>query len=867
MFKSMFPMATDKHKIPATVVLMRKTMSDYNDLGDWLSGPADTIGEGLGIQKVSLQLVSADKTEDPSKGGKVGAPVTLPNWNTIDSEQLYGESKFNVNFEWNEDFGTPGAILVRNTHHGEFYLKTVTLENVPGRGQILFVCNSWVYNHKNVPGHDRIFFANKTYLPHETPEPLRKYREEELRILRGNGKGELKEWDRVYDYALYNDLGDPDKGSQLARPVLGGSAKYPYPRRGRTGRKPSKSDPNSESRDFPELPGTMYNVYVPRDEQFSRLKKSDFNAYNLKGFLHDIMPTVQAIVNLTPKEFDTFKDIDELYFNGIQLPTDAVNQLVNNIPLPLMIKEIFRSDGEQLVKFPVPQVIQADTNRPPTAWRTDEEFAREMLAGVNPIVIRLLKEFPPTSNLDPEVYGHQNSSMTKQDIEYNLDGLSVEEALRTKRLFILDHHDTVIPYLRRINTTETKTYASRALLFLRGDNTLKPVAIELSSLHPEGDKFGAASKVYTPAQHGVEGSIWQLAKAYVAVNDGGYHQLISHWLNTHAVIEPFLIATNRQLSVVHPIYKILHPHFRDTMAINALAREILVNADGLLEKTFYPGKYSMEMSSEIYKSWNFLDQALPNDLKKRGIAVGDINSLDDLDRLLIKDYPYAVDGLKIWFAIEKWVRDYCSFYYKRDEMVQQDPELQAWWKELREVGHGDKKHEPWWPKMQTLKELIESCTIIIWIASALHAAVNFGQYAYGGYSPNRPTQSRRFMPEKGTPEYAELEKNFEKAFFKTITSQLNCLTGVTVVEVLSRHATDEVYLGQREPDWTTDAEPVAVFKAFHDRLAEIEEEIISMNKDKKLKNRVGPVNVPYTLLFPTGEVGLSGKGIPNSISI
>ena len=82
----------------------------------------------------------------------------------------------------------------------------------------------------------------QTYLPHETPTPLCKYREEELELVRGKGKENemLKEWDRVYDYAYYNDLGEPNKGPKYVRPVLGGSAQYPYPRRGRTSRPPTE---------------------------------------------------------------------------------------------------------------------------------------------------------------------------------------------------------------------------------------------------------------------------------------------------------------------------------------------------------------------------------------------------------------------------------------------------------------------------------------------------------------------------------------------------------------------------------------------------------------------------------------------------
>ncbi|XVF38193.1 hypothetical protein REPUB_Repub20aG0078800 [Reevesia pubescens] len=848
----------DKKKIIGTVVLMKKNVLDMNDIKASL---LDRFHELFG-KVVSLQLISAVHG-DPANGmrGKLGKPAYLEKWVTTITPLTARETMFSVTFEWDESMDVPGAFIIKNHHHSQFYLRTLTLEDVPGHGRVHFVCNSWVY-----PAHrykyDRVFFSNKTYLPCQTPEALRKYREEELVNLRGNGKGKLKEWDRVYDYDCYNDLAMPEKGTHFTRPILGGSLECPYPRRGRTGRKPHKKDPHTESRLFL----LSLNIYVPRDERFNLVKFSDFLAYAVKSLFQILIPEIAALCDKTINEFDSFQDVLDLYEGGIKLPTDATLKKIRDCLPWEMIRELVRNDGERLMKFPMPAVIKEDR----TAWRTDEEFGRETLAGVNPVVISRLQEFPPASKL--KAYGNQKSTITKEHIERNMNGLIVEEALKSNKLFILNHHDALMPYLRLINSTSTKTYATRTLFFLQDDDTLKPLAIELSLPHPQGDHHGAVSKVFTPAEEGVEGSVWQLAKAYAAVNDSGYHQLICHWLNTHAVIEPFIIASNRQLSVVHPIYKLLHPHFRDTMNINAMARQTLINAGGVLELTVFPGKYALEMSASIYRNWVFTDQALPVDLIKRGMAVPDSSFPNGL-KLLIEDYPYAVDGLEIWSAIETWITEYCSFYYPSDEVVKEDTELQLWWTEIRNEGHGDLKDEPWWPEMKTRAELIQACTIIIWIASAFHAAVNFGQYPYAGYLPNRPTVSRRFMPEPGTPEYAELEKDPDLAFLKTITAQFQTLLGVSLIEVLSRHSADEIYLGQRDtPEWTSDAEPLAAFERFGKKLVEIENRIMERNNDSRLKNRTGPVKMPYTLLYPntsdySKEGGLTGKGIPNSISI
>jgi lipoxygenase len=86
-------------------------------------------------------------------------------------------------------------------------------------------------------------------------------------------------------------------------------------------------------------------------------------------------------------------------------------------------------------------------------------------------------------------------------------------------------------------------------------------------------------------------------------------------------MEPFIIAAHRQLSVMHPIFKLLHPHMRYTLEINALARQYLINVEGIIENNFTTGKHSMLITSAAYKNWWRFDlEGLPSDLIRRFVC-------------------------------------------------------------------------------------------------------------------------------------------------------------------------------------------------------------------------------------------------------
>ncbi|KAL0921117.1 hypothetical protein M5K25_008154 [Dendrobium thyrsiflorum] len=781
----------------------------------------------------TLQLYSNSQIDQSTRRGKLSEERNLKEGKNTKHGSI-PTITYRVSFSLSEDFGVPGAIQVKNGDRNEFFLHSVTVMFINDHGnwsrKAHFDCRSWIYPVR-LTNAGRHFFSITSYLPRKTPEALQKLRQEELVCLRGNGRGERKEWERIYDYAYYNDL---DHQTEQRHKII--------------------------NLDF----------YVPPDERFSPTKLSEFISSSIQAVIHFVLPELTSLLkgsNII--NFESFDQISkDLYTRrNIQSRRANVERIILEKLKEFLPEDIFKevikiAKHSPTIKFPIPQVIEVDQ----FAWKTDEEFAREMLAGLNPVVIKRLESFPPVGK------DGRQSSILATHIQNNLDGLTINQAMDQKRIFILDHHDYLMPYLRRINMQGECIYASRTLLLRRDNGTLKPLVIELSS--PEEEGIGlSTSRVFLPATNGIHGALWQLAKTHVSINDSGYHQLISHWLHTHAVVEPFIIATRRQLSTMHPIHKLLDPHLKDTMHINSLARSILLNAGGILEKTMFPAKFSMELSSTIYEDWIFEEQELPFDLLKRGMAVYSPSHRGGV-QLLIEDYPYAADGLDVWFAINSWVTAFCSHFYASDAEVVDDIELRSWWSEIRLIGHGDLPIGSLRPNLDSLPALIRSLTTLIWIASALHAAVNFGQYAYAGFPPARPTRSRRFIPVEGSIEFADLVRDADQFFMETIPDRFTATLGVALVEVLSRHAGEEVYLGRRAAEeWTDDDEVVRLFAEFGEELRKVEKRIEERNGDLRLLNRRGPIGLAYTLMYPdigndgSKEKGITGKGIPNSVSI
>ncbi|NXI44293.1 LOXE3 isomerase, partial [Galbula dea] len=339
-------------------------------------------------------------------------------------------------------------------------------------------------------------------------------------------------------------------------------------------------------------------------------------------------------------------------------------------------------------------------------------------------------------------------------------------------------------------------------------------------------KPGPSNPIFLPSDAEWD---WLLAKTWVRNADFYSHQLHTHLLRTHLFGEVFAIATLRQLPSCHPLFKLLLPHFRYNLHINTLARTVLINRGGVIDKgtgvTYEGLQLAVQKGLERV---TYTSLCLPDDICQRGMAD-------------IPNYHYRDDGMKLWDVIQSFVSGIVDLYYKKDAEVKGDMELQAWVMEIFTNGFLGRTSSGIPSSLQTVAELKKFVTMVVFTCSAQHAAVNNGQYDLGAYLPNAPSSMRHPPP-------AQKGKAFLQHFLEVLPEVDTTANILVALTLLSTRLSDARFLGQYPEDRFTEAAPRQLMRTFQGKLDEIREEIEERNYHHELRyNYLNPLEVENSI--------------------
>ncbi|ATB28735.1 lipoxygenase family protein [Melittangium boletus] len=395
-------------------------------------------------------------------------------------------------------------------------------------------------------------------------------------------------------------------------------------------------------------------------------------------------------------------------FDVLKLVIDAV--IAKPTGRPSSMQDFFNL----FTTLPLPAAAQS--------YEEDSTFAWMRVAGFNPLVLRKARVLEDTLGVSDETLSAVLGG-----------GDTVQGALAEGRLYLADYKALARVINGNFPDGPKYCFAPKALFGLprgSGPRQLRPLGIRCGQ-DPK------AYPLYTPA----DGEAWQQAKTVVSVADMSHHEVISHLAHTHLLVEPFVVATHRNLPDTHPVSLLLRPHFEGTLYINNAAQEKLIapggDVDMLLGGTIQANRVVAVESLLKDPDFDFNQGMLP-----RALAQRDVNDPD-------LEYPYREDALLLWSAIENWVRAYVGIYYKSDSAVTEDAALQAWGAELVAENGGRVKgfgEDGVAGKLTTVEYLVQAVTMLLFTGSAQHAAVNFAQAGIMTFVPLSPGAAYRAAP-------------------------------------------------------------------------------------------------------------------------
>jgi len=360
----------------------------------------------------------------------------------------------------------------------------------------------------------------------------------------------------------------------------------------------------------------------------------------------------------------------------------------------------------------------------------DALFGWQRLGGPNPFALSQLRDdrLPDHFPVREEHFRRALSALSPD----GSPGDSLSRALSEGRLFLSD-----CKALDGVATTQNQgrqKYTAAAMgLFVRPldrSSALLPVAIQC------GQSPSAATPLFTPA----DGWRWRLAQSFLSLGEGSIHEAAEHLGLTHLLVEAFAVSARRNLASAHPLTALLEPHFEHTHFINYTARHSLIADGGTLDQL---------MPQPIAATRALVASALSTFDVGAGDPRSRLRALGLLDADALPECPYREDALPHWDSLHQWVGDYLRLYYRDDEAVSGDPELQSFVAELSARDGGRLRGVP---EVRSVASLSSLVTLVIFTASVQHAAVNFPQYPFMGYVPGIPAGLYAPPPTLATPD-------------------------------------------------------------------------------------------------------------------
>ncbi len=342
----------------------------------------------------------------------------------------------------------------------------------------------------------------------------------------------------------------------------------------------------------------------------------------------------------------------------------------------------------------------------------DELFAHMRVGGFNPMKIE-------------RVRGTLTAKMPLTNAQYQQglgdDTDTLQRAIDEGRLFLIDYEDLglIAPEHATFKILTGDGYNSAPIAVFAiapGKKAIQVVAIQCGQDPAQAPMFVRPAPDDAASFWG-----WQMAKTVVQTADFNHHEMLAHLGRAHLVTEAFAVATHRTLAKTHPLNVLLVPHFEGEVFINFLAATIILPAnmfgDDILAA---PLNHLRDSVGKDRIAWDFYEQIPRTDFANRGV--------DDAN--VLGEYPYRDDALLIWDRVHDWVNEYVRVYYRSDADVVGDHELAAWTDEIHRVGK-----IKGFRAITSIDQLIEVLTMIVYTASAYHAAVNYPQSHLMTYAP------------------------------------------------------------------------------------------------------------------------------------